>query len=391
MFPRFLLLAAWGGCLLWLSLTPAPPQLPPVLWWDKLQHGAAFVVFTLLAGGAFVTVPSLARRCWGVAFLAAIAFGGLIEVLQALLTTTRRAEIGDLLADAVGAGIVCLLARMWRSWKFGAVPWLRAFLMAMLLLPGLTSPAMADGEPCCLASTIVEESLRLRDEALDLLKTPIDTDGYGLVGTLAVGGAVGLTYLFDEDIRDKVQGERGSTLDTAADIGSVVGNPLLHLGIAGAVYGGGVLAESPEWRETGAMLGEAAILADATSFILKQAIGRGRPFATGDKGSFRPFQFKSDYDSLPSMHTASSFAMASVLASESESMGTKALYYAAATFVGFSRIYEDKHWASDIILGAAIGELCGRVVTNRHASGAKLTILPITDGSSASVLLVGRW
>ncbi|MBI1920114.1 MAG: phosphatase PAP2 family protein [Geobacter sp.] len=246
-------------------------------------------------------------------------------------------------------------------------------------------------DPSNSSGVVKQEAISLRDEAVEVATTPFDTDGYGLWGTIAVGGAVGLTYLFDEDIREKVQANRSGTLDTAADIGSVVGNPLLHLGIAGAIYGGGILADSPALRETGAMLGEAALLADATSFVLKQAIGRGRPFAANDKGSFRPFQFKSDYDSLPSMHVASSFAMASVLSSTTENLGYKLLYYTSATFVGFSRIYEDKHWASDIVLGAAVGELCGRIVTKYHDSHHKLAIVPVYDGSSASVGLVWKW
>ncbi len=94
---------------------------------------------------------------------------------------------------------------------------------------------------------------------------------------------------------------------------------------------------------------------------------------------------------MPSIHTASSFAMASVLATTSESILAKAFYYSLATFVGFSRMYQDKHWASDVVLGAAIGELCGRVVTNYHASHDRIALVPTISGSSASLALVGHW
>lgn len=70
--------------------------------------------------------------------------------------------------------------------------------------------------------------------------------------------------------------------------------------------------------------------------------------------------------------------MASVMAATSESMATKALYYAAATFVGFSRIYQDKHWASDVVLSAAIGELCGRIVMATHVK--KVTRFQLSPG-----------
>ncbi len=157
---------------------------------------------------------------------------------------------------------------------------------------------------------IKKEAVRLGDEALEVVKTPIDTENYGLIGTLAVAGAVGLTYVFDSDIRDKVQANKNHALDKATEVGNIVGDPFVHLGIAAAVYGGGALAGSAKWQEMGEMLGEAALLADASGFLLKESIGRARPFVANDKGSFRPFQFKADYDSMPSLHTASSFAMA---------------------------------------------------------------------------------
>ena len=233
----------------------------------------------------------------------------------------------------------------------------------------------------------------LGDEAKELIATPVDTEGYGLIGTLAVAGGVSLAYIYDGDIRDKVQSLRGKNLDRAAEAGSILGDPYLHLGLAAAVYTGGLMAESPKYREMGEMLGEAAILADATTLVLKEAIGRERPFREGDKGSFRPFQFKSDYDSLPSMHTASSFAMASVLSAASESYLAKLGYYSLAAFVGFARLEKDKHWASDVLLGAAIGELSGRIVTYTHATkgASRVSLAPSVSSDGGMLLLVGRW
>src|SRR6185369_10204281 len=136
---------------------------------------------------------------------------------------------------------------------------------------------------------------------------------------LGVAGAVGLTYTFDKQIQEKLAGLSSRALNKAADAGSLVGDPYLHLGLAALVYGGALLADSAKWKETGEMLGEALILADASTFIIKEASGRGRPEATPSKGDFKPFGFKKDYDSLPSMHTSSSFALASVLAATSDS------------------------------------------------------------------------
>lgn len=236
------------------------------------------------------------------------------------------------------------------------------------------------------------EASTLISEARDVAVTPFDMENGGVWKTLGIAGATGLVYLFDNDIRTRIQDNKSDTADKAAKVGTVVGDPFLHLGLAALVYGGGVLADSPKHRDIGLMLGEAALLADASTFVLKEAIGRARPYAGGDKGSFRPFQFRNDYDSLPSAHTASSFAMASVVAGTSESLPVKLIAYGTAIFVGFSRMYEDKHWASDIVLGAAVGELCGRVVMDTHVrQGNTLRVVPVVSSDAATLALVGRW
>jgi len=268
-----------------------------------------------------------------------------------------------------------------------------SLLLVLSFLSFSCIPPYAHAEDSIFTSTKVlkEEVQRLGNEGLEVIETPIDVKNYGLIGTLAVTGAVGLTYIFDNDIRSKLQGTKSSALNKATDAGEIIGNPFVHLGVAGAVYVGGILADSPKWRETGEMLGEAALLADGAGFILKSTIGRARPFVNGDKGNFRPFQFKSDYDSMPSLHTASSFAMASVMSSMSDNLLAKISYYSAATFVGFSRMYQDNHWASDVILGAAIGELCGQIVTRYHTSHGSIALAPMVSTNSASLALVGNW
>lgn len=152
-------------------------------------------------------------------------------------------------------------------------------------------------------STVRHESVRLGTETKALASKPFDMKNGGIWGTLAVTGATAVAYIFDQDIRGNLADSRSSSLDSLTEAGSLVGNPFLHLGIAGAVYGGGVIAESFRTRDIGLMLGEAAILADASTFILKQAVGRARPLTDRGRDSFRPFQFESEYDAFPSMHT----------------------------------------------------------------------------------------
>ena len=107
---RWLTFIAYIFLICWLSLTPAPPQIENDFFgWDKVQHGGAYLVFTLLAGWAFGTFALDRKRRWALAVVATVAFGGSMEIIQGLFTVTRSAEWGDLLADFVGAACAYVL------------------------------------------------------------------------------------------------------------------------------------------------------------------------------------------------------------------------------------------------------------------------------------------
>jgi len=270
-------------------------------------------------------------------------------------------------------------------------------LIAALLMSGCfvtfsySSAAAGELAPYSASEEIRQIGTHLAAEAKDFATTPFQLENSNLLVTLGVAGAVGLTYAFDTNIRERVQRSRSHSLDKAADIAAGVGNPYLHLGLAALVYSGGIAADSARWKSTGEMLGEALILTDGATLILKEATGRGRPTVTDHKGDFRPFGFKNNYDSFPSMHTASSFAVASIMARTAGSLPVSVLSYSAAALVGLSRLNQDKHWASDVVLAAALGELAGRVVTWQHARHGSLALVPTAIEGGAGVALAGRF
>lgn len=86
-----------------LSLVPSPPQPPVFLAWDKAQHALAYAV---LAWWCLQCWPRQAP--WLLAGL--IAYGIALEGLQAL-TPQRMLEAGDMLANAVGAGVGAIVLK----------------------------------------------------------------------------------------------------------------------------------------------------------------------------------------------------------------------------------------------------------------------------------------
>jgi VanZ family protein len=108
----------WALLVLWLSLTPHPPRFRmPVLSWDKFQHCASYALLTLLAGRSAVILRPGRGWNWLLAGGSVLAFGSLIEGLQFLTHKGRTADFRDILANATGILVVCLLAALWR--RFG--------------------------------------------------------------------------------------------------------------------------------------------------------------------------------------------------------------------------------------------------------------------------------
>jgi VanZ family protein len=101
------LAAGWAlvGAILWLSLTPRPPEPFRFHFADKVEHFAAYLA--VMGWFALIYFRRAARRGFALGFL---AMGVAIEFLQAL-EATRYFELADMLADALGIGAALLLAR----------------------------------------------------------------------------------------------------------------------------------------------------------------------------------------------------------------------------------------------------------------------------------------
>ena len=69
------------------------------------------------------------------------------------------------------------------------------------------------------------------------------------------------------------------------------------------------------------------------------------------------------FDSFPSGHTANAFLGATILAKEysNESILIPIAGYSVATATGVLRILNNRHWTSDVLVGAGVGILSGEV------------------------------
>lgn len=127
-------------------------------------------------------------------------------------------------------------------------------------------------------------------------------------------------------------------------------------------YGYGVIFNDAKPREVGVLGGEALIDSLIVAAALKPAFRRNRPNAVDEAGHF----FESG-DSFPSGHSIESWAFASVVAHEYQHQKIVPIAaYTLASMVSLARFAAEKHYASDILAGGAMGWFIGRYVYKTH-------------------------
>jgi membrane-associated phospholipid phosphatase len=187
-----------------------------------------------------------------------------------------------------------------------------------------------------------------------------------LFGVFAGGSLASMTI--DHAVANKVE---QSPSRSFFDVGNAAGGFLIQAGAATGTYFAGRITGNARVARLGADLVHAQVLSQAVVQAGKLAAHRFRP-----DGSNR--------QSMPSGHTASAFATAGVL---QQHFGWKvgAPAYAFAAYVGVSRIEADKHYLSDVVLGAGIGLLASRTVAlpiGKHAF--EMSVAPTPGGAAVT-------
>lgn len=227
-----------------------------------------------------------------------------------------------------------------------------------------------------------------------MLASPVSWDGSDwLKAGLVVGATSGL-FFADADIRDSAQRNQSSIGDKGAAVGNALGNPLYTLPPLGLFYLYGHLNDDPKARRASLLAVESLAISGAFTWTLKVTTQRPRP-STGEPPSTwnGPRLKMADY-SFPSGHTTAAFSIASVLAEEyGNNPYVPPIAYGLATLTGLARIYDNKHWASDVFFGAAIGYFVGKAVVGYHKvqNSTAVKILPTVSQQGFGLLAEYRF
>jgi membrane-associated phospholipid phosphatase len=176
---------------------------------------------------------------------------------------------------------------------------------------------------------------------------------------------------FDDLIKNetaKINSERKNWLMEA---GRYWGEPIPSFILSGALLIHGISNNNETTKKIGFEIGQSFFYSVSVTSGLKIIIGRSRPYTGNLSTVYSPFSFGNDNLSLPSGHTTVAFSLSSVLAANTNNDGLKILAFIPAILTATSRVYQNYHWTSDVVLGAAIGYFTGKFVTDLHKQNEK--------------------
>ncbi|HOA37953.1 MAG TPA: phosphatase PAP2 family protein [Flavihumibacter sp.] len=179
------------------------------------------------------------------------------------------------------------------------------------------------------------------------------------VGVSAAGA--GLLLLADKPIHRFMDQHHTAFLNSAANLVQPFGNSYPPMIIAG-MYAAGLIAKDRRLEHASLMAAKSMLFSTVIYATTKKLIRRQRPTYTDNNLDFRaPFYGGKPFTSFPSGHTNTVFALATTLAMEyKDKKWVPIVAYSIASLTAVSRLYQDRHWASDVWVGAAFGHFITR-------------------------------
>jgi len=152
-----------------------------------------------------------------------------------------------------------------------------------------------------------------------------------------------------------------------AEFFTAVGDAKTSALILGSTYLVSRWAGNNRLERTTSLSGEALINTAIYVSVLKKVTRRTRPASGGNGGFFISSPIAGqESTSFPSGHAAGAFAVAAVIAGEYYERRLVAwLSYGTASMIALSRVALGRHFPSDILAGAILGQSIGQMVTYR--------------------------
>ena len=191
---------------------------------------------------------------------------------------------------------------------------------------------------------------------------------------IVFGSIFATSFLYDQAVRDFTQEYiyQGSNFFTEILYSAGDKDDVFWLGLT--AFSVNSIMQDPYLHESLLLSAQSLLLTQGVTELFKKSFGRARPRQSPDSA----FNFWGKSDSFFSGHSSGVWAYSTVIADRYPK--TKWLAYGFASAVSLSRIYEDAHWTSDVMLGALVGYSFGRLTSRTSIPNAeRINVLPYVD------------
>jgi membrane-associated phospholipid phosphatase len=214
--------------------------------------------------------------------------------------------------------------------------------------------------------------------------------------------STGVTIVYDEEIYSSIKNFQNdhAWISDISPIITQLGDDPFVLGTGGLFFLSGVLSGNMKIKQTGLIALQTWFHTGFIARVGKLLFGRQRPSYENGIDKWRGFpeslkmvkgEPSSKYDAFPSGHTIEVFGLATVIAEQYKDIKIiPVISYTLATGTALSRITEDTHWLSDVILGAALGYGVGKYMV-RERKHTQWTLLPIFTKDELTLTAIYRF
>jgi membrane-associated phospholipid phosphatase len=225
--------------------------------------------------------------------------------------------------------------------------------------------------------------------------TPAKSNSNKTVKIIAIAaGYTGITYIyyryFDSDIQHFVQSNQNNTLSSIAHTAEDAGLGSSSIVITTATAITSIITKDKRLQKTAILLAGGHIINDVITNQFKITFQRHRP-NTGDP--YNTFDWRGGPKinlSFISSHTSNAFATATAFATVyKDKKWVPAVAYSVASLVGICRVYNNAHWTSDVLAGAAVGFASVKAMNGLYNIAAKkFTFIPQVNNGHFGITVI---
>jgi membrane-associated phospholipid phosphatase len=182
---------------------------------------------------------------------------------------------------------------------------------------------------------------------------------YALFGIAIAAIAIGLSFHFDNNVRDFMMQHQTAAMRSFMRYVSLLGDWPLHAAAGLLLLAMAWRRGNQQWTRIFVAMLLAMLLAGVAGTAIKRTFPRARPSVHTETRWGGP-RFSSKYHSFPSGHVGASTAFFGVLLVARRRIGLACL--PIPIVIALSRMYLGAHYLSDVVCAAVLGFLCALVV-----------------------------